>query len=174
MSADDLSKLTDRQIDCLRLVGQGMSSKEIAAALGISHHTVDLHLKRAIRTLGVASRRDAARRWDAIAAQDGAVAPAMPAAAIIDPPPPASAGDTQPLDTQPAGVAEPPPITAILTPAGDDRRPKMRLPFLRQGRQYNDLGPAARLGWIVALAFAMLLAAANFLNGLGALHTLVT
>lgn len=180
MSADDPLRLTDRQIDCLRLVGQGLSSKEIAAELGISHHTVDLHLKRAIRTLGVATRRDAARRWDAIAAQEGGAgsvetrAPAPEPATLPEAAAEAPAdGDTQPLDTQPAGLAEPAPIAAIMTPAGHDRRPRLRLPFLRQGRQYNDLEPAARLGWIAALSLAMLLAAANFLNGLRALHDLV-
>lgn len=170
MSAEEPLRLTDRQIDCLRLVGQGLSSKEIAATLGISHHTVDLHLKRAIRTLGVASRRDAARRI-AVMDADAEIVAAPPPLATESAPP---IGDTQPLDTQPDRLAEPAPIAVIMTPAEDDHRPRMRLPFLRQGRQYNDLGSAARLGWIVALAFAMLLAVANFLNGLGALHTLVT
>lgn len=170
MAADDPSRLTDRQIDCLRLVGQGLSSKEIAAELGISHHTVDLHLKRAIRTLGVATRRDAARRLEA-ADSDAPVAAADAPSVLPRRPAPA---DTQSLDTQPDGLAEAAPIAAIMTPAGPDRRPWMRLPFLRQGRRYNDLAPVARLGWVAILAVAMLLAAANFLNGLRALHDLIT
>ncbi|KQN25025.1 hypothetical protein ASE86_01790 [Sphingomonas sp. Leaf33] len=170
MSADDAQRLTDRQRDCLRLVGQGLSSKEIAVALGISHHTVDLHLKRAIRAMGTVSRRDAARRLEAI---DSAFVPDPPA---VTTPSPAAvpAEHTQPLDTQPRGIAGPPGIAAISVPAGHDLRLRWRVPFLRQGRQYNDLEPVARLVWIVALAVAMLLAAANFLTGLSVLHDLIT
>lgn len=170
MSADDAQRLTDRQRDCLRLVGQGLSSNEIAVALGISHHTVDLHLKRAIRATGAVSRRDAARRLEAIdsvSVPDASAPPMVPPAVV-------PAQHTQPLDTQPSGLAEPRGIAAISVPAGHDRRPRWRLPFLRQGRQYNDLEPVARLVWIVALAVAMLLAAANFLNGLSAIHGLIT
>ncbi|WP_164096634.1 helix-turn-helix domain-containing protein, partial [Serratia marcescens] len=53
--------LTARERDCLRLVARGMSSKEIALALGLSPLTVDGYLKEAVRTLGVSSRREAAR-----------------------------------------------------------------------------------------------------------------
>jgi DNA-binding CsgD family transcriptional regulator len=56
-----LAKLSDGQQDCLRLVGQYMSSKEIARILGISPHTVDQRLKRATAQLEVTSRFDAAR-----------------------------------------------------------------------------------------------------------------
>jgi DNA-binding CsgD family transcriptional regulator len=58
---DRLEQLTLGQRDCLRLVGQYMSSKEIARRLKISHHTVDQRLKRATFLLGVHSRSDAAR-----------------------------------------------------------------------------------------------------------------
>ncbi|QMW23483.1 response regulator transcription factor [Sandaracinobacteroides saxicola] len=53
--------LTERQRDCLRLVRANATSKEIARELGISPHTADARLKAAIQTLGVASRREAAR-----------------------------------------------------------------------------------------------------------------
>jgi DNA-binding CsgD family transcriptional regulator len=58
-----LAKLSDGQRDCLRLVGQYMSSKEIARVLGISPHTVDQRLKRATAQLEVTSRFDAARAY---------------------------------------------------------------------------------------------------------------
>jgi DNA-binding CsgD family transcriptional regulator len=57
----DLALLTDGQRDCLRLVYQHMTSKDIARVLGVSPHTVDMRLRTAMRTLQVANRIDAAR-----------------------------------------------------------------------------------------------------------------
>jgi DNA-binding CsgD family transcriptional regulator len=54
-------ELTDSQVRCLRLVGQGMSSKEIALETGLSPRTVDQYVNRAAMTLGATSRREAAR-----------------------------------------------------------------------------------------------------------------
>ena len=53
--------LTDGQRDCLRLVYNHMKSKDIARVLGVSPHTVDMRLRTAMRTLGVASRIEAAQ-----------------------------------------------------------------------------------------------------------------
>jgi len=56
-----LDKLTERQKDCLRLVAQGYTSKEIGRQLGISFSTVDNHLLAAVHSLEVSSRAEAAR-----------------------------------------------------------------------------------------------------------------
>jgi DNA-binding CsgD family transcriptional regulator len=56
-----LSLLTPQERECLRLVAQQRSSKEIATALGISKASVDTYCNRARAKLGVASRRDAAQ-----------------------------------------------------------------------------------------------------------------
>lgn len=56
--------LTESQVKCLRLVGRGMSSKEIALATGLSPRTVDQYVNRAASALGAASRREAARILD--------------------------------------------------------------------------------------------------------------
>lgn len=61
LPADDLAQLTDGQKDCLRLVFQHMTSKDIARVLGVSPHTVDMRLRTAMKVLSVASRIDAAR-----------------------------------------------------------------------------------------------------------------
>ena len=53
--------LSDGQKDCLRLVMQHFSSKEIARSLGVSPHTVDKRLKLAISAMGVQGRVEAAR-----------------------------------------------------------------------------------------------------------------
>jgi len=60
--------LTDGERDCLRLVYQHMTSKDIARQLGVSHHAVDMRLRQAIRKLEVVSRIDAAR---ALIAEEG-------------------------------------------------------------------------------------------------------
>src|SRR3954469_19061578 len=59
--------LTDAQLACVRLVHIG-PSKVIAKRLDISHHTVDDHLRQAMRRLGVSTRHEAAAMvaaWDA-------------------------------------------------------------------------------------------------------------
>jgi len=56
-----LSKLSDAQRECLRLVDRHLTSKEIAIRLRVSHHTINQRLERACRQLGVATRKEAAR-----------------------------------------------------------------------------------------------------------------
>jgi hypothetical protein len=46
---------------CLQLVADNLTSKEIAAHLGISPHTVDQRVRKALRKLGAQNRRQAAR-----------------------------------------------------------------------------------------------------------------
>lgn len=55
-----VGRLTAGQRECLDLVDDHATSKEIARQLGISRHTVDARLRAAIQTLGVGSRREAA------------------------------------------------------------------------------------------------------------------
>lgn len=54
--------LTPRESECVRLAGQGLEDKEIAARLRISPRTVGNHLHRAYAKLGVSDRKLAARR----------------------------------------------------------------------------------------------------------------
>ena len=74
MIADDTCKrageLSDSQIRCLRLVGQGMSSKEIALKTGLSPRTVDQYVNRAALSLGASSRREAARILNSLEATE--------------------------------------------------------------------------------------------------------
>lgn len=58
--------LTPRQQDVLRLVADGQSNKRIAATLGLSEHTVKLHLHNANQRLGVSNRTEAAMRFRGI------------------------------------------------------------------------------------------------------------
>jgi DNA-binding CsgD family transcriptional regulator len=54
-------RLTERQKDCLRLVAQGYTSKQIGRKLDLSPSTVDNHILLATQGLGATSRAEAAR-----------------------------------------------------------------------------------------------------------------
>lgn len=53
LTADAAGKnpLSEREIDCLRLTGEGLSVSEVARAIDVSHHTVHYHLTNAVRKL---------------------------------------------------------------------------------------------------------------------------
>lgn len=55
-------QLTDREIEVLKLILEGKSSKEVAAILCCSKRTVDFHLARIYQKLAVSNRVQAMRR----------------------------------------------------------------------------------------------------------------
>jgi LuxR family quorum sensing-dependent transcriptional regulator len=60
------SKLTPREVECLKWAADGKTEWEISAILNISEHTADKHLANAHRKLGAANRAQAvanAIRW---------------------------------------------------------------------------------------------------------------
>ena len=60
-TSDDLAEpLTDREKDVLRLLGQGMSNKEIGAKLFITERTARTYVSNILGKLGLASRTQAA------------------------------------------------------------------------------------------------------------------
>ena len=69
-NAEVTKLLTPRELDTVRLVGQGLSNKDIARHLGVSVTTVRTHLNKAYDKLGSMSRVElallAARRGDAV------------------------------------------------------------------------------------------------------------
>jgi len=67
------SPLTDTERRVAELAGAGQTNREIADALFMSVHTVEAHLTRIFRTLGIQSRTALARAdLDAASASDGA------------------------------------------------------------------------------------------------------
>ena len=66
--------LTTRELDVLRLVGEGRANKEIATALDLSERTVRTHVSSILGKLGLSSRTQAAL-W---AAREGARGPRAP------------------------------------------------------------------------------------------------
>lgn len=51
--------LTDRQFDVLLLLAKGQQNKEIARSLGVSQHTVKIHVTAVFKALGVNNRTQA-------------------------------------------------------------------------------------------------------------------
>ncbi len=56
-----LAQLTDRQVDVLKYLRDGLSNKEISANLGIAEKTVKVHIAAIFKTLNVVNRTQAAK-----------------------------------------------------------------------------------------------------------------
>ncbi|HXW01614.1 MAG TPA: response regulator transcription factor, partial [Anaerolineae bacterium] len=61
--------LTPRELEVLRLLGQGLQNKEIAAELVISERTVKFHVSSIMSKLGAGNRTEAV----SLAAQQGLI-----------------------------------------------------------------------------------------------------
>jgi len=151
VTPDRLTQLTPRERDCLRLVGQARSSKEIAIELGLSPFTVDEYVRSATTKLGARNRHEAAYRLKAEEAASSA--------------PPKLGDEPPPL----AGTPLPP---AAMGSAGHEAGSTRRFPFLRQGRRYNDLGWRERLVWIVVGAVAIIVLFSQLANGMQVIESM--
>jgi DNA-binding CsgD family transcriptional regulator len=61
---DPLGRLTPQELQVVRLAAEGLSNRDIAAQLFLSHRTVEYHLYKAYPKLGIGSRSELARiQW---------------------------------------------------------------------------------------------------------------
>jgi len=167
-----VARLSAGQLDCLLLVNEHLSSKEIAAELDISPHTVDQRIRGALHILGVERRSQAAR----IVAQhsgpyqrlihqsphiEGSSASGHPEAAVRN----------QIRHADRAGEAE---------GAGfrTEQRavtfgPSLFLPFATRSNPRNEMTVGQRLFWIVMIAIGAAFSAGMYLAGLESLSRLL-
>lgn len=168
-----VGKLTKGQLDCLWLVAQHLSSKEIAAELGISPHTVDQRIRQSLHVLGVSRRAQAAR----LVAQFG-----EPYQRLIHQPPhieaaaspgnPEAAASNQIRHAGRAGGAW--GSSGFQT---EQKRalfwPSLQPPFATRSHPRNEMSVGLRLVWIVAIATGAAFSAGMYLAGLESLARLL-
>ena len=167
-----LAKLSRGQLDCLLLVDQHLSSKEIAAELNISPHTVDQRIRFALQTLGVERRTQAAR---IVARYQEPYQRLIHQPPHIEPQPSADhqaeAISIQIRHADRAGEAGGPDFKTEQRP--DSFRPSLPLPFATRSHPRNEMSVAFRLLWIVLIATGAAFSAGMYLAGLESLARLL-
>ena len=175
--AERIGRLTDGQRQCLALVDQHLSSKEIALRLGISPHTVDQRIRLALHILGVERRGEAARLVGAAAAAAG-----TPYQRLIDQPPyiDAAAVPGHELGTvshqirhaDRAGGTSSSGIDTEQRPAGGWS--SLPMPFATRSHPRNEMSVGFRLLWIVLIAIGAAFSAGMYLAGLESLTRMIS
>ncbi|HXH52495.1 MAG TPA: helix-turn-helix transcriptional regulator [Sphingomicrobium sp.] len=163
--AERVARLTPGQLDCLRLVDQHMSSKEIAVELGISPHTVDQRIRQALATLGVERRTQAARL---VARFKGPYQRLIHQSPYVEPAPaaghPVSAVSHQIRHADRAGGAG---GSGFLTEQRlENHWSSLPLPFATRSHPRNEMSVGLRLLWIVVIAAGAAFSAGMYLAGL--------
>ena len=171
-TAQRVARLTPGQLDCLRLVDQHLSSKEIAAELHISPHTVDQRIRQALGILRVERRTQAAR---IVAQYTG------PYQRLIHQPPyiragtdsghPEAAVSNQIRHADRAGEAGGPGFITEQRPGSF--WPSLQPPFATRSNPRNEMSVGQRLFWIVTIAIGAAFSAGMYLAGLESLARLL-
>ena len=172
LMAERVARLSPGQMDCLRLVDQLLSSKEIAAELKISPHTVDQRIRQALAILGVPRRTQAAR---IVARSSGPYqrlihqSPHIPA----DPESgqPEAAVSIQIRHADRAGESGKAGFETEQRPASI--RASLQPPFATRSNPRNEMSVGQRLFWIAAIAIGATFSAGMYLAGLESLARLL-
>ena len=166
-----VAKLTQGQLDCLLLVDQHLSSKEIAARLKISPHTVDQRIRHALQTLGVERRTQAARL---VARAKGPYQRLIHQSPHVEPD--AAGGHStgavrqQIRHADRAGETGDPGFNTEQKFASWSSLP---LPFATKSHPRNEMSVGLRLLWIVLIATGAAFSAGMYLAGLESLARLL-
>jgi len=175
-AADDIdsriARLSSGQLDCLRLVNAHLSSKEIAAELQISPHTVDQRIRGALHILGVERRSQAARL---VAEHSG------PYQRLIH--------QSPHIEGEDSGSHSDGAVRFQIRHAdraGEDERagfrteqravtlaPSLPLPIATRSNPRNEMSVGQRLFWIAAIAIGAAFSAGMYLAGLESLSRLL-
>lgn len=173
-----VARLSEGQRQCLLLVDQHLSSKEIALRLGISSHTVDQRVRQALHILGVERRGVAARIVAAAmhSTEDPAYQRLIHQPSYIDPAPDQGheqgAVGHQIRQTDRAGEFG---ASAIDTePKAASRWASLPLPISTRSQPSNELSVGIRLLWIVLIALGAAFSAGMYLAGLESLSRMMS
>jgi DNA-binding CsgD family transcriptional regulator len=167
-----VQRLSVGQLDCLRLVNEHLSSKEIATELDISPHTVDQRIRGALHILGVERRSQAAR---VVAQYGGEYQRLIHQTPHIEPhtlsSQPEAAVGTQirhadrAREAEGAGFrTEQRAVTFV---------PPLQLPFATRSNPRNEMTVGQRLFWIAVIAIGAAFSAGMYLAGLESLDRLM-
>jgi len=167
-----IARLTEGQLDCLRLVDQHLSSKEIAAELKISPHTVDQRIRQALHTLGVERRAQAARLVAQYSGPYQRLIHQTPhIEAVSEPSHPDAAASIQIRHADRAGGAGGAGFLTEQRPASI--WPSLQPPFATRSNPRNEMSVGQRLFWIAEIAIGAAFAAGMYLAGLESLARLL-
>ena len=177
-SQDRVARLSDGQRECLVLVNQHLSSKELALRLGISPHTVDQRVRQALHVLGVEKRGEAARIVAAAlgASADPAYQRLIHQPPYIDPAPaPAHQDGAVSHQIRHADRAGEFSLVGIDT----EQRPannwaSLPSPFATRSQPTNQMSVGVRLLWIVLIALGAAFSAGMYLAGLESLSRMMS
>jgi DNA-binding CsgD family transcriptional regulator len=172
LMAERVARLSPGQLDCLLLVDQHLNSKEIAAELHISPHTVDQRIRQALAILGVERRAQAARavaRFKEPYQRLIHQSPYIPASEQSGHPEAAVSHQIRHADR--AGEAG---GAGFLT----EQRPapswsSLQPPFATRSNPRNEMSVGQRLFWIAAIAIGAAFSAGMYLAGLESLARLL-
>ncbi|MFC7536533.1 helix-turn-helix transcriptional regulator [Sphingomonas sp. GCM10030256] len=172
IAAERVARLSDGQREVLQLVDNHLNSKEIAAQLGISPHTVDQRLRGAIRILGVTKRQEAARLFVQVAgSSQRLIHQPSDIDLSTDPAEPDGAISSQIRHADRAGGVGPAGFHTEQGTAGS--RPLLVWPFATRNHPRNEMSVGQRLLWIVLIAMGASFSAGMYLAGLESLARLV-
>lgn len=167
-----VGRLSPGQLDCLRLVDQHLSSKEIAVELGISPHTVDQRIRLALQILGVERRSQAARL---VARELGPYQRLIHQSPDIPVDPDSDQSDVavgfQIRHADRAGKAG-------SLGFNTEQKPRsiwssLPLPFATRSHPRNEMSVGLRLLWIFLIAIGAIFSAGMYLAGLESLSRMI-
>jgi len=173
-----VARLSDGQRQCLALVDQHLSSKEIALKLGISPHTVDQRVRQSLHILRVDKRGEAARMVASTmrTSDDPAYQRLIHQPPYIDDAPTPGhqegAVSHQIRHADRAGETSLVGIETEQRPA--DRWASLPLPFATRSNPRNEMSVGFRLLWIVLIAIGATFSAGMYLAGLESLSRLLS
>jgi DNA-binding CsgD family transcriptional regulator len=167
-----VARLSAGQLDCLKLVNEHLSSKEIANELAISPHTVDQRIRGALHILGVERRSQAAR---IVAQHSGPYQRLIHQTPYIE-------GDNEPGDPDDAVRIQIRHADRAGKAEGAGFRteqravafgPSLFLPFATRSNPRNEMSVGQRLFWIAVIAIGAAFSAGMYLAGLESLSRLL-